>query len=75
MIFFLVAFCLGVVEEVGYSNNIVKNIGQYKVAVGKYTRDITILDHILTQIVDVNYLFKNKIYISSWFFIKIKQFR
>jgi len=56
--FFLAAHCFW---QEGSNNRIFTNInGQYKVAVGKYTRDIKITDNNFTQIIDVSKRIKNE---------------
>jgi len=49
---FLVAHCFW--HESMSSNRIPINDGSYKVAVGKYTRNYTVIDNEFTQIMDVS---------------------
>jgi len=52
-IIFLVAHCFW--KKGMLSNNISINDGLYKIAVGKYDRNFTIIDSDLTQIINVRY--------------------
>ena len=46
--------------EEGYTNKILMNKNhKYKIAVGKYTSDISIQDNNFTQIIDVSIIFLN----------------
>lgn len=53
--FFLAAHCFW--EDKLSSNTLLTDNGEYKIAVGKYTRDITIKDNSFTQIINVWNLF------------------
>lgn len=48
--FFLAAHCFW---QEGLTNRILLNDGQYKIAVGKYKRDFSVIDNEFTQIIDV----------------------
>lgn len=48
--FFLAAHCFW---QEGLENRILINDGQYKIAVGKYKRDFSVIDNEFTQIIDV----------------------
>jgi len=50
---FLAAHCFW---QKGISNRISVNDGLYKIAVGKYARDLTVIDNDFTQILNVSYL-------------------
>jgi len=51
---FLAAHCFW--QKGMISNRISVNDGLYRIAVGKYSRDFTIIDNEFTQILDVSYL-------------------
>jgi len=47
------------------SNIISINDGLYKIAVGKYNRDLTLIDNDFTQIMDVSYKRKSRILLTD----------
>lgn len=64
--------------EEGNTDKILTNkYNIYKIAVGKYTSDISIKDNNFTQIIDVSiiYNFRTKTLLDSKYFYKTKHFR